>query len=91
MDIQQAIEDATGAALKAIQAMENAHLGRAAHPRSGDLSYPDRSARKAAPSASAAPWNARSAPSTRTNSATRCSTSRAAAAAAPAWAPARCA
>lgn len=40
MDIQQAIEDATGAALKAIQAMENAHLGRAAHPRSGDLSYP---------------------------------------------------
>ncbi|OYX26908.1 MAG: heterodisulfide reductase, partial [Hydrogenophilales bacterium 32-62-9] len=40
MDIQQAIEDATGAAMKAIQAMENAHLGRAAHPRSGDLSYP---------------------------------------------------
>jgi quinone-modifying oxidoreductase subunit QmoB len=40
MDIQQAIEDATGATLKAIQSMENAHLGRAAHPRSGDLSYP---------------------------------------------------
>ena len=40
MDSQQAVEDATGAALKAIQAMENAMIGRAAHPRSGDLSYP---------------------------------------------------
>ncbi|MDO8786537.1 MAG: FAD-dependent oxidoreductase [Sulfuritalea sp.] len=40
MDILQATEDATGAALKAIQAVENASLGRAAHPRSGDLSYP---------------------------------------------------
>ena len=40
MDIAQAVEDATGAALKAIQAVENAALGRAAHPRSGDLSYP---------------------------------------------------
>jgi len=40
MDMAQAIEDATGATLKAIQAMENASLGRAAHPRSGDLSFP---------------------------------------------------
>ena len=40
MDIAQATEDATGAALKAIQAAENAQLGRAAHPRSGDLSFP---------------------------------------------------
>ncbi|WP_455367011.1 FAD-dependent oxidoreductase, partial [Kaarinaea lacus] len=40
MDTQQAIEDATGAALKAIQAIENAGKGRAAHPRSGDLSFP---------------------------------------------------
>ncbi|MEO1766108.1 FAD-dependent oxidoreductase [Thiobacter aerophilum] len=40
MDIAQAMEDATGAALKAIQAIENAAAGRAAHPRSGDLSYP---------------------------------------------------
>ncbi|MFO1218356.1 MAG: FAD-dependent oxidoreductase [Burkholderiaceae bacterium] len=40
MDIAQAVDDATGAALKAIQAVENAALGRAAHPRSGDLSYP---------------------------------------------------
>ncbi len=40
MDTAQAREDATGAALKAIQALENAALGRAAHPRSGDLSHP---------------------------------------------------
>ncbi len=40
MDMMSAIEDATGAALKAIQAVENAKLGRAAHPRSGDLSFP---------------------------------------------------
>ncbi|VAW81772.1 Anaerobic respiratory complex protein QmoB [hydrothermal vent metagenome] len=40
MDTQQAIEDATGATLKAIQEIENAKVGRAAHPRSGDLSYP---------------------------------------------------
>ncbi len=40
MDIAQAMEDATGAVLKAIQAAENAELGRAAHPRSGDLSFP---------------------------------------------------
>jgi len=40
MDMAQAAEDATGAALKAIQAIENAAVGRAAHPRSGDLSYP---------------------------------------------------
>ena len=40
MDIAQAMEDATGAAMKAIQAVENAGLGRAAHPRAGDLSFP---------------------------------------------------
>ncbi len=40
MDIAQTMEDATGAALKAIQAIENASVGRAAHPRSGDLSFP---------------------------------------------------
>ena len=40
MDSTQAREDATGAAMKAIQAIENASLGRAAHPRSGDLSFP---------------------------------------------------
>ena len=40
MDIAQAREDATGAAMKAVQAVENAGKGRAAHPRSGDLSFP---------------------------------------------------
>ena len=40
MDTVQAREDATGAAMKAIQAVENAGKGRAAHPRSGDLSFP---------------------------------------------------
>jgi quinone-modifying oxidoreductase subunit QmoB len=40
MDSLQATEDAAGATLKAIQACENASLGRAAHPRSGDLSFP---------------------------------------------------
>ena len=40
MDIFQAQEDAMGATLKAVQALENAALGRAAHPRSGDLSFP---------------------------------------------------
>ncbi len=40
MDMAQAMEDGTGAALKAIQAVENAAVGRAASPRAGDLSYP---------------------------------------------------
>lgn len=40
MDMHQAQEDATGAALKAIQAVENAALGRAVHPRAWDLSFP---------------------------------------------------
>ena len=40
MDIQQSIEDATGAAMKAIQSVEAANFGRAAHPRVGDLSFP---------------------------------------------------
>lgn len=40
MDMVQACDDAAGAALKAIQALENAAGGRAAHPRVGDLSYP---------------------------------------------------
>ena len=40
MDIAQAVDDAAGAALKAIQAIEHAAAGCAAHPRSGDLSYP---------------------------------------------------
>jgi quinone-modifying oxidoreductase subunit QmoB len=40
MDGAQAQTDAMGAVMKAIQAIENSALGRAAHPRSGDLSFP---------------------------------------------------
>jgi quinone-modifying oxidoreductase subunit QmoB len=40
MDLLQARDDATGAAMKAILEVENAGRGLAAHPRSGDLSFP---------------------------------------------------
>ena len=40
MDIGQSMDDAMGAAMKAIAAAENAGLGRAAHPRVADLSFP---------------------------------------------------
>jgi quinone-modifying oxidoreductase subunit QmoB len=40
MDMRQAMDDAAGATMKAIQAAENAGKGMAAHPRAGDLSYP---------------------------------------------------
>jgi quinone-modifying oxidoreductase subunit QmoB len=40
MDVQQARDDATGAAMKAIQAAVNAAGGSGVHPRVGDLSYP---------------------------------------------------
>ncbi|MCB1856847.1 MAG: hydrogenase iron-sulfur subunit [Gammaproteobacteria bacterium] len=40
MDMRQATDDAAGAAMKAIQAAENAGRGMAAHPRAGDLSFP---------------------------------------------------
>ncbi len=40
MDDEQARQDATGAALKAIQCVEMASRGCAVHPRGGDLSYP---------------------------------------------------
>jgi quinone-modifying oxidoreductase subunit QmoB len=41
MDGLAAREDATGAALKAIQCVEMASRGEAVHPRAGDTSYPD--------------------------------------------------
>ncbi len=41
MDIRNCIEDARGAALKAIQVLYSAREGKAVHPRSGDQSYPD--------------------------------------------------
>jgi quinone-modifying oxidoreductase subunit QmoB len=41
MDIPSTIEDATGAALKAIQCIELTERGEAVHPRVGDTSYVD--------------------------------------------------
>jgi quinone-modifying oxidoreductase subunit QmoB len=41
MDGKGAREDATGAALKAIQCVEMTARGEAVHPRAGDKSYPD--------------------------------------------------
>lgn len=41
MTIEESIEDASGAALKAIQCIESANRGVAVHPRSGDMSFPD--------------------------------------------------
>ncbi|MBW2653435.1 MAG: hydrogenase iron-sulfur subunit, partial [Deltaproteobacteria bacterium] len=41
MTIEESMEDATGAALKAIQCIESANRGMAVHPRSGDMTYPD--------------------------------------------------
>jgi quinone-modifying oxidoreductase subunit QmoB len=41
MSIQECMEDATGAALKAIQCIEAANMGVAVHPRSGDMTFPD--------------------------------------------------
>ncbi len=41
MNMQETIDDATGAALKAIQAIESADRGVAVHPRSGDQTYPE--------------------------------------------------
>lgn len=40
MDMKQAMDDATGAAMKAIKECELAAQGAGAHPRVGDLSYP---------------------------------------------------
>ncbi|MEW6214758.1 MAG: FAD-dependent oxidoreductase [Nitrospirota bacterium] len=41
LDISFTIEDATGAALKAIQCIELTSRGEAVHPRAGDISYAD--------------------------------------------------
>jgi quinone-modifying oxidoreductase subunit QmoB len=40
MDMGESAEDAAGAVLKAIQAVENSKLGVSVHPRVGDLTYP---------------------------------------------------
>ena len=41
MDMSFSMEDARGAALKAIQSVEMVSVGGAVHPRAGDMSYPD--------------------------------------------------
>ncbi len=41
MDISFSMEDARGAALKAIQCVELTSQGKAVHPRAGDMTYPD--------------------------------------------------
>jgi quinone-modifying oxidoreductase subunit QmoB len=41
MTSEEAMEDAAGAALKAIQCIESSNRGVAVHPRSGDMTYPD--------------------------------------------------
>ncbi len=39
--MEESIDDATGAALKAIQCIESTNRGMAVHPRSGDMTFPD--------------------------------------------------
>jgi quinone-modifying oxidoreductase subunit QmoB len=41
MTMEESIEDAAGAALKAIQCVECSNRGVAVHPRSGDMTFPD--------------------------------------------------
>jgi quinone-modifying oxidoreductase subunit QmoB len=41
LSTEESMEDATGAALKAIQCLESVNRGVAVHPRSGDLTFPD--------------------------------------------------
>jgi quinone-modifying oxidoreductase subunit QmoB len=41
LSVEESIEDATGAALKAIQCVESVNRGVSVHPRSGDMTFPD--------------------------------------------------
>jgi len=41
MTMEESIEDASGAALKAIQCVESVNRGVSVHPRSGDMTFPD--------------------------------------------------
>lgn len=41
MDYARAVDDGTGAALKAVQCVEMVSQGGAVHPRAGDLTYPE--------------------------------------------------
>jgi quinone-modifying oxidoreductase subunit QmoB len=41
LSVEESIEDASGAALKAIQCIESVNRGVSVHPRSGDMTFPD--------------------------------------------------
>jgi quinone-modifying oxidoreductase subunit QmoB len=41
MTVEESVEDASGAALKAIQCLESTNRGTSVHPRSGDITFPD--------------------------------------------------
>ena len=41
MTVEECMEDASGAALKAIQCLESVNRGVSVHPRAGDMSFPD--------------------------------------------------
>ncbi len=41
LTMEESMDDASGAALKAIQCLESANRGVAVHPRSGDMTFPD--------------------------------------------------
>jgi len=41
LTVEESVEDAAGAALKAIQCLESVNRGVAVHPRSGDMTFPD--------------------------------------------------
>ncbi|VEN72820.1 Heterodisulfide reductase subunit A [Candidatus Desulfarcum epimagneticum] len=41
MTLEESIEDASGATLKAIQCLESVNRGVSVHPRSGDMTFPD--------------------------------------------------
>ncbi len=41
LTMEESMDDAAGAALKAIQCLESANRGVAVHPRSGDMTFPD--------------------------------------------------
>ncbi len=41
LTMEESMEDASGAALKAIQCLESSNRGVAVHPRSGDMTFPD--------------------------------------------------
>jgi quinone-modifying oxidoreductase subunit QmoB len=41
LTVEESMEDAAGAALKAIQCLESSNRGVSVHPRSGDMTFPD--------------------------------------------------